>query len=98
MLPLPCEVGSGKLLDHRSWQWLHLPKRLIPILHPKVLENEFRIMVLENVIELLLQRFPSVGGPPISPQDMERIRYSVAEKMQSKYPDTEISLRDGANG
>lgn len=60
-------------------------------------ENEFRIMVLENVVEVLLQKFPSIGGPPISKQEMDRIRHSVVAKLQRKHPDTEISLGESQN-
>jgi hypothetical protein len=64
----------------------------------QIMESEYRIGVLERVIDLLLTRFPSVGGPPVTAQEMDRIRQSVVEQLQKKYPSSGISLVGGRDG
>ncbi len=64
----------------------------------QIMESEYRIGVLERVIDLLLARFPSVGATPVTQLEMDRIRQSVVEQLQKKYPNSGISLvgeRDG---
>ncbi|MHC4575204.1 MAG: hypothetical protein ACYS76_13915 [Planctomycetota bacterium] len=60
----------------------------------QIIENEYRIMVLENVIERLTAKLPLLGGPPISPQEMNEIRRSVVEQLQKKYPNSGITLKE----
>ena len=64
----------------------------------QILENEFRIGVLEGVIDILLSRFPSIGGPPITQNDMDKIRQTIVENLQKKYPNSGISLVGNSNG
>lgn len=63
----------------------------------QILENEYRIMVLERVVDRLIQRFPVIGGP-ISAQEMDEIRRSVIEQLQKKYPKSGITLKGGSSG
>ena len=46
-------------------------------------ENEFRIGVLEGLLDLLLQR----SGVRISATDIEAIRQATLVRLQAKYPD-----------
>jgi hypothetical protein len=61
----------------------------------QLLENEFRVSVLEQVVNHLVAKFPSVGEPPITPDDLARIREQVVADMQRKYPESGITLRSG---
>lgn len=63
----------------------------------QILENEYRIMVLERVVDRLIQRFPVIGGP-ISSTEMDEIRQSVIKQLQQKYPNSGITLKGGSNG
>jgi hypothetical protein len=62
---------------------------------PQLLENEFRILVLEQVVDLLLRRFPVVGGSPISQEEMSQLRQRAIEILQKKYPQSGISIKPG---
>lgn len=57
-----------------------------------ILQNEYRIAVLERVVELLIQRFPLVGRP-ISESEMQRIRQDALEELKQKYPGAQIALK-----
>jgi hypothetical protein len=61
----------------------------------QILDSEFRIAVLERVVDHLISRFPAVGGSPITQTDMARIRSDVVAAMQRKYPNSGITLRTG---
>lgn len=63
----------------------------------QILENEFRILVLEQVVDALLRRIPIVG-PAISKQEMQDIRRRAVEQLKKKYPNSGIELKEGANG
>ena len=63
----------------------------------QILENEYRILVLERVIDLLIQKFPIVGRP-ISNTEMDEIRRSVIKQLQQKYPNSGITLKEGSGG
>jgi hypothetical protein len=63
----------------------------------QILDNEYRIMVLERVVDRLIQRFPVIGGP-ISPTEMDEIRRSVVKLLQQKYPNSGITLKEGSSG
>lgn len=55
----------------------------------QILENEYRIKVLEQLVDLLINR--SAPGI-IKPDDIERIRNDIIEHLQEKYPESGISL------
>ena len=52
-------------------------------LFDSAVNTEFRVAILERVIDRLLR-----AAPPgtLSPQDMEKIRAEVLAEMQKKYP------------
>jgi hypothetical protein len=62
-----------------------------------IIENEYRIAVLERVVDTLIQRFPTVGRP-ISETEMQAIRSEVVRQLQTKYPNSGITLRDIGGG
>jgi hypothetical protein len=59
----------------------------------QILENEFRINVLEAILDRLIQRNPLAFH--ISPQEIEQIRQNVVTKLQRKYPNSGIGLKQG---
>lgn len=63
----------------------------------QIVENEYRIRVLERTLDLLLTRFPRIGGPPISPSEVDEIRRAVVKELQQKYPNSGITLKEGSD-
>ena len=57
----------------------------------ELIQHEYRIGVLERVVELLLKNFPRIGGL-ISENQMLEIRRSVVVQLQEKYPEAGIKL------
>jgi len=57
-------------------------------------ENEFRIGVLESLVDLLFQR----SGVRISAADMETIRQAAFERLRAKYPDMTFRFEPGQQG
>ena len=55
-----------------------------------VLQNEFRLLVLEAVIDILIKR----SGYPIPDEDMRNIRKHALKTLQTKYPNAGISPGD----
>jgi len=55
----------------------------------QIVENEFRVLVLEGIVNRLLK-----GLPPgtLQQSDIDDIRASVVEQLKKKYPKTGISL------
>ncbi|MGD9110335.1 MAG: hypothetical protein PVG93_05295 [Phycisphaerales bacterium] len=60
----------------------------------QLIENEYRIMVLENVIDRMITRINYLGAKPITPAEMNDIRRSVVEQLQKKYPNSGIKLKE----
>ncbi len=60
----------------------------------QILENEFRIGVLETVFDLLMQKNPTLTG--ITQQEIEGIREQVANKLKHKYPNSGIEYKKPA--
>jgi hypothetical protein len=56
----------------------------------QILDNEFRIMVLERVVDQLL----AVHSASVEQLDMKAIRQEVLAELQKKYPNSGIILRD----
>ena len=61
----------------------------------QIVENEYRIAVLERVVDFLLSRATTLTGPALSPQDLNRIRKEVVAQLQKKYPNSGITLKEG---
>jgi hypothetical protein len=55
----------------------------------QILDNEFRIMVLERVIDRLLQ----TNSVALAGLDMNAIRQDVVSELQKKYPNSGISIK-----
>ena len=55
----------------------------------QILDNEFRIMVLERVIDSLLQ----ANSVALAGLDMNAIRQDVISELQKKYPKSGISIK-----
>jgi hypothetical protein len=55
----------------------------------QILDNEFRIMVLERVLDVLLAANPAA----VVSLNMDVIRQDVVNKLQKKYPNSGISLK-----
>ena len=57
----------------------------------QILENEFRISVLEKLLEVIVNNNPSLNKP--TQQQIEQIRASVVEVLKVKYPNSGLSLK-----
>ena len=57
-------------------------------------ENEFRIGVLESLVDLLFQR----SGMQVSAAEIQAIRQRAFEKLRAKYPDMTFRLEPGPQG
>ena len=55
----------------------------------QILDNEFRIMVLERVSDVLLVANPAA----VASLNMDVIRQDVVNELQKKYPNSDISLK-----
>lgn len=60
----------------------------------QILDNEFRIGVLENVIDLLIRKNPTLRG--FTQQEIEGIREQVANNLKRKYPNSGIEYKKPA--
>lgn len=58
----------------------------------QILENEFRVEVLEGVIDWLLQH----GGVQnkLTEEDLQEIKERAVKKLQKKYPNSGIGLKE----
>lgn len=57
----------------------------------QILENEFKIMTLERIIDRLIAADNAVA----STIDIRQIREEVVRDLQKKYPNSGISLKEG---
>ena len=57
----------------------------------QTIENEFRIAVLERLLDLLVAR----TGARISVEELGCIRLEEIKKLQAKYPDVHVRLEGG---
>ena len=55
----------------------------------QILDNGFRIMVLERVLDVLLAANPAA----VASLNMDVIRQDVVNELQKKYPISDISLK-----
>ena len=55
------------------------------------LDNEFRITVLERVVEKILSKQPNI----LTKNEHEQIKKDVVEFLQKKYPEAGIALVEG---
>lgn len=62
----------------------------------QILDNEFRIGVLENVIDLLLSKNPELAKFTL--EDLDNINRKVTERLQLKYPGSGIKLNNEVHG
>lgn len=59
----------------------------------QILENEYRIGVLERLLQWIMNNNPSLTTPP--PAVVQEIRREVVAQLQRKYPKSGIELREG---
>lgn len=59
----------------------------------QILENEFRIGVLERLIDWLISRNATLTGP--SAADLASMRRETVEDLKRKYPNSGISYKEG---
>lgn len=57
----------------------------------QILDNEFRIGVLENIIDLLIRKNPNLIG--FTQPEVESIREQVATTLKRKYPNSGIEYK-----
>lgn len=57
----------------------------------QILENEFRINVLERLLDLVIRKSGTVA---VAPSELEEIRRAVVADLQKKYPNSGISLQE----
>ena len=62
-------------------------------LETAILDQAYRLGVLERVVELITQRLPSIGGV-ISSAEMQVIRRDVVIDLQRRFPQVPIKLED----
>ena len=58
----------------------------------QILDNEFRVGVLERLLDWLLKENPQLRRP--SPDDVRRLRREAVEVLQKKYPKSGISYKE----
>lgn len=58
----------------------------------QILENEYRIGVLEGIVDWILTN-NSAFVQQLTPEVMTRIRQTVVRRMQQKYPKSGIEVR-----
>ena len=56
----------------------------------QILDNEFRIMVLESVVDQILQ----TNQAAVANLNMQEIRNKVVADLQKKYPNSGIGLKE----
>jgi hypothetical protein len=61
----------------------------------QILENEYRIGILEHVVNLIMQRALNAA---ITPQEMASIQQNVIKRLQEKYPNSGIGVKGGPVG
>lgn len=61
----------------------------------QILENEFRIAVLEATLEGLMNNNPDLKLP--TQYDLKDIQNQVLEKLKKKYPNSGLALRGEKN-
>ena len=59
----------------------------------QILENEYRIGVLEGIVEWILAN-NSAFIQQLTPEVMAQIRQTVVRRMQQKYPKSGVELRE----
>lgn len=59
----------------------------------QILDNEFRVGVLENLLQAILNRNQNLNLP--SKEDVDQIRRNVMEGLKKKYPNSGIGLKGG---
>ena len=57
----------------------------------QILQNEYRIMVLEKLLEEIMRRNPQLNKP--TQDEVNRIREQVVEQLKQKYPKSGVELR-----
>ena len=57
----------------------------------QIVDNEFRIGVLENIIDLLIRKNPELKG--FTQIEVESIREQVANTLKNKYPNSGIEYK-----
>ena len=57
------------------------------------LDNEFRISVLEKIVETILSKNPNI----LSNKQLKEIRLNVVKSLQTKYPEAGIELNEVKN-
>lgn len=57
----------------------------------QTLDNEFRIQVLERLLEIILHNNPDIQKP--TQAQLNQIRQEVITVLQQKYPNSGISLK-----
>ena len=57
------------------------------------LDNEFRISVLEKIVETILSKNPN----NLSNKQLKEIRLNVVKSLQTKYPEAGIELNEVKN-
>ena len=57
----------------------------------QTLDNEFRIHVLERLLEIILKNNPGLAKP--TQTQLDQIRQEVLALLQQKYPNSGISLK-----
>ena len=61
----------------------------------QILENEYRIGILEHVVNVMMQRAPSVAP---TAQEMNTITATVIRRLQEKYPNSGVGLTPNIGG
>jgi hypothetical protein len=57
----------------------------------QIVENEYRISILEHVINIMMQRNPAMAP---TNQEMQQIQQAVIRHLQQKYPNSGIGIKN----
>ena len=52
----------------------------------QIIENEFRIGIVEGILEWMVENNPDLVGP--NPQTLDQIKRTVFDELAAKYPDS----------
>ena len=58
----------------------------------QILENEYRIGVLEGIVDWILTNNTAFASQ-LSPEQLSQIRQSVVTRLQKKYPNSGVELK-----
>ena len=95
---LPGTTHLGLLAARRpNWQYAevetYMGVKFGEIDADQILENEYRVGVLEQLVDWMLNN--GTFKRNLAPDELRKMRQSVVDRLQKKYPNSGIVLREG---